>query len=86
MALCEQQYKVLSLQLPSVQIRFLSGADKPELWKDQALWDAVLKNIRIVVSTHDVLLDALSHGFVRLHSLALLVFDEGTSGDSQTTS
>jgi ERCC4-related helicase len=37
----------------------------------------VLKNIRAVVSTHQVLYDALSHGFVRLEGLALLIFDEG---------
>ena len=77
MTLCKQQYDVLRLHLPSVQIRFLSGQDKPELWRNQSIWDDVLKNISVVVSTHDVLLGALSNGFVRIQSLALLVFDEG---------
>ena len=36
----------------------------------------MLKNARIVLSTHQVLLDALSHGFVGMQRLALLVFDE----------
>jgi ERCC4-related helicase len=36
----------------------------------------MLKNVRIVLSTHQVLLDALSHGFVGMQRLALLVFDE----------
>jgi hypothetical protein len=36
-------------------------------------------NVQVVVSTHQILLDALSHGFVSLKDLALLVFDEGTS-------
>ena len=60
-----------------MQVRFLSGGDKPELWRNQSIWDDVLKNISVVVSTHAVLLDALSNGFVRMKSLALLVFDEG---------
>ena len=29
------------------------------------------------MSTYQILLDALSHGFVKLDSLALIVFDEG---------
>ncbi len=70
---------VLSLHLPSVQVRMLSGADHYEFWTEQSLWNAVLKNIRVVVSTHQVLLDALHHGFVQFSSLALLVFDEGAS-------
>ena len=41
------------------------------------IWDAVLKNIRVVVFTHAVLLDALSHGFVQVTQLALMIFDEG---------
>jgi len=37
-----------------------------------------LNNVRIVVSTHQVLLEALTHGFVKLSKLALLIFDEGS--------
>lgn len=40
------------------------------------MWDDALRNINIVVCTHQVLLDALIHGFVQLHKIALLVFDE----------
>jgi hypothetical protein len=36
-----------------------------------------LNNIQIIVSTHAVLADALTHGFVKMLDLALLVFDEG---------
>lgn len=43
------------------------------------MWDAVLQGVRIVLSTHQVLLDALTHGFVRMGKLALLIFDEGLS-------
>ena len=41
------------------------------------IWDAVLKNIRVVVFTHAVLLDTLSHGFVQITQLAPMIFDEG---------
>ncbi|KNG50113.1 hypothetical protein TW65_03031 [Stemphylium lycopersici] len=50
--------------------------DDIELWTKQSDWDAVLQNVRVVLSTHQVLLDALTHGFVRLSKLALLIFDE----------
>ena len=41
------------------------------------MWDEVLHNVRIVVSTHQILLDALTHGFLGLARISLLVFDEG---------
>ncbi|KAK2756784.1 Dicer-like protein 2 [Arachnomyces sp. PD_36] len=75
-ALAEQQHAVLSLQLPAFQTKILSGADNVERWTTQSIWDAILLNIRIVVSTPQVLLDALSNGFLRLTRIALLVFDE----------
>ena len=46
-------------------------------WKHQYLWDAVLKNVRVVVSTHQILLDALANDYVRLEGISLLIFDEG---------
>jgi RecG-like helicase len=49
-----------------------------ERWSEQRIWDAILDNVQIVVSTHAVLADALTHGFVKMSNLALLIFDEGT--------
>ena len=40
-------------------------------------WPTVQRNVRVVVSTHQVLYDAISHAFVRLSRLSLLIFDEG---------
>lgn len=51
--------------------------DNVDCWTDQSIWDEVLKDVRVVVSTHAVLADALGHGFVQISRLALLVFDEG---------
>jgi ERCC4-related helicase len=72
-----QQYKVISSNIPGVKSRTLTGLDKVELWTDQIIWDAVLQDVRIVISTHAVLADALGHGFVTITQIALIVFDEG---------
>jgi ERCC4-related helicase len=48
-------------------------------WTVKSLWDAVLDNVKIIVSTYQVLLDALTHGFVSMGILGMIVFDEGMS-------
>ena len=73
----------MKAEIPAVQVKLLQGNDGVEKWKDQKIWDCVLKNVRIVVSTPQVLLEALSHGFVRLATLSLLIFDEGNNSISQ---
>lgn len=73
-----QQFDYIQSQITSVEVKFLTGADGVDRWTEQSLWDAVLKNIKIVVSTYQILLDALTHGFVGMDSLGLIVFDEGT--------
>ncbi|RHZ55743.1 putative RNA helicase/RNAse III [Aspergillus thermomutatus] len=75
-ALCIQQHEVIASNLPAVRTRTLTGLDKVELWTEQSIWDAVLDGYRVVVSTHAVLADALSHGFVKMSRLALIIFDE----------
>jgi ERCC4-related helicase len=74
-----QQHKVFQSELPGYNITLLCGTDGVEHWTDQSTWDAVLSNVRVVLSTHAVLLDALTHGFVKLPRVALLIFDEGCS-------
>lgn len=76
-ALCEQQHRVLERQFPAVGVKLLSSANNVDTWSDRAIWDTFLKNVRVVVSTPKILLDALTHAFVNPESLALLVFDEG---------
>jgi ERCC4-related helicase len=77
-ALCLQQHQVIASQILSVKTKVLTGLDHVDRWTDQHIWDKVLKDVRVVVSTYAVLADALSHGFVRMSRLALLIFDEGT--------
>ncbi|KAL0258921.1 Dicer-like protein 2 [Diplodia seriata] len=74
--LCHQQFCLFEKLLPAYQIRFLSGNDNVDHWSDQNIWDAVLRNVRVVVSTPAVLLDTLTHGFVKISRIALLIFDE----------
>jgi ERCC4-related helicase len=75
--LCEQQGQVFAYNLPSYNVIVLSGQDGVDHWTEQSVWDSVLHNVRIVLSTHQVLYDALAHGFVKMDDLALLIFDEG---------
>ncbi|KAG5289085.1 dicer-like protein [Histoplasma ohiense] len=75
-ALAEQQHKSISQQLSAYETRLLLGSDNVNYWSTKKIWDDILLNIRIVVSTPQVLLDAMTHGFVTMPQIALLVFDE----------
>ena len=75
-SLCEQQCEVIKLQNPAVIVKLLTGSENVDSWSETT-WLKVLSDARIVVSTYQVLLDALDHAFVRMNDIALLVFDEG---------
>ncbi|KXX79980.1 Dicer-like protein 2 [Madurella mycetomatis] len=77
-SLAEQQFKVIQAQIPDVQSKFICGADNVQAWASKpGVWDEILLNIRVVVSTERILFDAVSHAFVPLNSLSLIVIDEG---------
>jgi ERCC4-related helicase len=76
-ALCLQQHGVTASHIPSVKTRVLTGLYNVDRWTEQAIWNTVLQGVRVVVSTHAVLADALNHGFVRMSQLNLMIFDEG---------
>ena len=80
-ALCLQQHEAIASQIPSVKTRILTGQDNVDRWTDQIIWNSVLRDISVVVSTHAVLADALNHGFVRISRLALIIFDEGRASN-----
>ncbi|OLN92282.1 Dicer-like protein 2 [Colletotrichum chlorophyti] len=75
-SLCAQQFAVLESQIPAVQAKFLCGDDNVDSWSDPETWTEFLLNVRIVVSTYQILLDALAHAFVPMSRLSLIVFDE----------
>ena len=74
--LTEVEFTTIRVYLPMFLARLLTGNDGCERWTTQSMWTEVLNQIKIVVCTYQILFDALCHGFVRLDSLALLVFDE----------
>ncbi|PIL22783.1 Dicer [Ganoderma sinense ZZ0214-1] len=75
-ALVEQQYEVIKSSIP-VSVGHVSGSSEPNQWKDSKLWRGILNRHRVMVTTPQVLLDALHHGYVDMGSdIGLLVFDE----------
>ena len=74
--MCEQQKHVVAVHIP-VSVGIVSGANEPDQWRNAALWDRVLRTHRIMISTPQVFLDALRHGYISLgRDISLLVFDE----------
>lgn len=77
-SLAEQQFEAIRAQIPGVQSKFICGDHGVDAWSSKpGVWDAVLLNTRIVVSTYQILFDAVSHALVPLKSLGLIVVDEG---------
>ncbi|KAJ7903482.1 hypothetical protein B0H14DRAFT_2665029 [Mycena olivaceomarginata] len=75
-ALCQQQKSVIQEAI-AVPVGLISGSIEPDQWTDKALWQTVLNTYRIMVSTPQVLLDALRHGYINLGiDIGLLIFDE----------
>ncbi|TLD09053.1 uncharacterized protein PgNI_07577 [Pyricularia grisea] len=75
-ALCAQQHEIIRSQIKVANSIVITGDDNVDSWSDIQTWDAVLKNVRVVVCTYRILLDALSHAFVTMDSISLLVLDE----------
>ncbi|PFH58992.1 hypothetical protein XA68_12944 [Ophiocordyceps unilateralis] len=74
-SLCEQQFNVIRLQVISVRVKLLTGNDNVETW-NKSTWEEALDGTRIIVTTYQVLLDALNNAFVRMDQLSLIIFDE----------
>ncbi|PTB63028.1 P-loop containing nucleoside triphosphate hydrolase protein [Trichoderma citrinoviride] len=74
-ALCEQQHDVLKLQIPAVPMMTLAGNSNVDTWGPD-IWKTLLEKVRVVISTPQILLDALDHAYLNMDILALLVFDE----------
>lgn len=70
-----QQHYFLSQQLPAFNFRLVTGLDNADYW-DQSTWDIALLNIHTIISTPQILLDALDSGFLALADFSLVVVDE----------
>lgn len=77
-SLCDQQFGVIKAQIPSALPKVITGSSNLDSWSEST-WEGVLVNVKVVVTTYQVLLDALLHGFVQTSSLALIIFDEGNT-------
>ncbi|OOF91730.1 hypothetical protein ASPCADRAFT_518163 [Aspergillus carbonarius ITEM 5010] len=74
--LCEQHTHTIKNRFPSMWCKGLTSKDGVDHWSEKAIWEKALSGIKIAVSTYQVLYDALSHGFVKMSQLSLLIFDE----------
>lgn len=54
----------------------LAGASNINAWGPD-IWSTLLDTARVVISTPQILLDALDHAYITMNHLALIVFDEG---------
>ncbi|KAF4342995.1 Dicer 2 [Fusarium beomiforme] len=54
---------------------FLGKTLNVDAWSPE-VWPRILRGTRIIVSTFDILRNALDHAFVRMDMLSLIVFDE----------
>ena len=77
LAFAEQQRDVLATHIP-VSVGLVSGGlSRSHQRKDHSLWQNILGSHRVMVTTSQVLLDVLRHGFINLGAdVSLLVFDE----------
>ena len=57
--LAQQQYDYFGKHLRCVQTRLLIGSDGVDRWGEKQIWDDVLKDIKVVVSTYQVILPLL---------------------------
>lgn len=73
--LCAQQFEAIKLGIPSISMRLVVGSDNVHTW-GASTWKTLLDGTQAIVSTYQVLLDALDHAFVKLDRLSLLIFDE----------
>ncbi|PHH82823.1 hypothetical protein CDD82_4695 [Ophiocordyceps australis] len=74
-SLCAQQFRVIGEQVTWTNMKLLTGSENVDAWSP-AIWNLILSNVGIVVSTPQILCDALSHAYISMDRLALIIFDE----------
>ncbi|CAB4054972.1 DICER1 [Lepeophtheirus salmonis] len=73
--LAHQQSRVIDEQCKFARVGKIVGEDGVDLW-DSSKWNEVINSLDIIVMIHQVLLDSLSHSFLTLSNISLLIFDE----------
>ncbi|CAH2047079.1 unnamed protein product, partial [Iphiclides podalirius] len=73
--LVKQQQKVISELCPVKGVNGYSGEDRIDFWNKQK-WDEELRQYQVIVMTSQILCDMLTHKYVKVSDINLLVCDE----------
>ncbi|XP_068634006.1 endoribonuclease Dicer [Battus philenor] len=73
--LVKQQLKTISRSCPVKKVVGYSGEDKVDLWK-KVKWDEELTENEVIVMTSQILADMLTHQYIQVSDINLLIFDE----------
>ncbi|KAJ2950975.1 hypothetical protein O0L34_g5352 [Tuta absoluta] len=73
--LVTQQKKVIQKMCAVKSVAGYSGEDGVDYW-DKNKWDAELSEHEVIVMTSQILADMLTHSYIRIHDINLLIFDE----------
>lgn len=67
----------MAAHFPPMWCRSFTSNDNVDHWDTVETWDVALANVKIAISTYQVLYDALVHQFITMARLSLIIFDEG---------
>ncbi|XP_045498782.1 endoribonuclease Dicer isoform X2 [Colias croceus] len=69
------QQKVVILRSCPLEVGGYSGEDRVDFWK-KAKWDNELSKYHVIVMTSQILNDMLTHQYIRIQDINLIIFDE----------
>ncbi|KAM3965010.1 LOW QUALITY PROTEIN: endoribonuclease Dcr-2-like [Aphomia sociella] len=70
-----QQQKVIKQMCPVNGVGAYSSEDGVDYW-DKRKWDEELTKHQVIVMTCQIVLDMLTHGYIRIEDINLIIFDE----------
>ncbi|XP_049872216.1 endoribonuclease Dicer [Pectinophora gossypiella] len=73
--LVNQQKKVIRSLCPVKSVAGYSGEDGVDYW-DKNKWDSEMAQHEVIVMTSQILADMLTHSYIRIEDINLLIFDE----------
>ncbi|XP_038213849.1 endoribonuclease Dicer isoform X2 [Zerene cesonia] len=72
--LVNQQKTVIARMCP-LEVGGYSGEDRVDFWK-KSKWDSELSKYHVIVMTSQILNDMLTHQYIRIQDINLIIFDE----------
>ncbi|XP_059057480.1 endoribonuclease Dicer [Achroia grisella] len=73
--LVEQQQKVIEYLCPVKGVGAYSSENKVDYW-DKNKWDEELTIYQVIVMTSQIMVDMLTHGYIKIENISLIIFDE----------